>query len=178
MAHFFDCMRRQDITFDVSDLDGLSFKDYFGAKGVEDDLKRKGTFLAVYVTDNSVSQDFFIESAKENLDHPAIYKYPSPYTKDENELMYIIRITNEDMNTSTLYVYRDDGEYDHKSGFNTYEEANAYREECQRQWINHADFVHLITRDETGRIIKQTNLTMATEEERDRLLHEAGIPLK
>ena len=96
LAHFFDMMNRQMITFDVSDLDGLSFKDFFGAKGVEDDLKRKGTFLTVYVTDNSVCQDFFIESAKENLNHPAIYKYPNPYTQDKDELMYIIRITNDE----------------------------------------------------------------------------------
>lgn len=84
------------ISYDVNDLDRLSFKEFFGAKGVEDDLKRKGTFLTVYVTDNSVSQDFFIESAKENLDHPAIYKYPSPYADGEDELMYIIRITNDE----------------------------------------------------------------------------------
>ena len=96
LAHFFDCMNRQMIVFDVNDLDGLSFKDFFGAKGVEDDLRRKGTFLTVYVTDNSTSQDFFLESAKKNLNHPAIYKYPSPYRENENELMYIIRITNEE----------------------------------------------------------------------------------
>lgn len=81
-------------------------------------------------------------------------------------------------NISTLYVYRDDGEYDHKSGFKTYEEANAYREECQRQWMNHADYVYLITRDETGCIAKQVNLTITTKDERIKLLQEAGIPLK
>ena len=31
------------------------------------------------------------------------------------------------MKTSSLYVIRDDGEYDLKSGFKTYEEANSYR---------------------------------------------------
>lgn len=82
------------------------------------------------------------------------------------------------MKTSSLYVTRDDFEYDTKSGFETYEEANAYREECQRSWINHADYVFLITRDITGRIVKQTNLTKATKEERIKLLAEAGIPLK
>ncbi len=96
LAHFFDMMSRQMITYDVNDLDGLSFKDFFGAKGVEDDLKRRGTFLTVYVSSNSTSEDFFLESAKENLNHPAIYKYPSPYTENENELMYIIRITNDE----------------------------------------------------------------------------------
>ena len=47
------------------------------------------------------------------------------------------------MKTSSLYVTRDDFEYDTKSGFETYEEANAYREECQRSWFHHADYVFL-----------------------------------
>ena len=82
------------------------------------------------------------------------------------------------MKTSSLYVTRDDFEYDTKSGFDTYEKANAYREECQRSWINHADYVFLITRDATGRFVKETNLTKETKEERIKLLEEAGIPLK
>lgn len=82
------------------------------------------------------------------------------------------------MKTSSLYVTRDDSMYDTKSGFETYEEANAYREECQRGWINYADYVFLITRDSAGNFVKETNLTKATEEERIKLLEEAGIPLK
>uniref|UniRef100_UPI00402847AE hypothetical protein n=1 Tax=Segatella hominis TaxID=2518605 RepID=UPI00402847AE len=82
------------------------------------------------------------------------------------------------MKTSSLYVTRDDEMYDTKSGFETYEEANAYREECQRGWINHADYVFLTTRDSAGNFVKETNLTKATEEERIKLLEEAGIPLK
>lgn len=82
------------------------------------------------------------------------------------------------MKTSSLYVTRDDFEYDTKSGFETYEEANAYREECQRGWINHADYVFLITRDSAGNFVKETNLTKATKEDRIKLLEEAGIPLK
>lgn len=82
------------------------------------------------------------------------------------------------MKISSLYVTRDDEMYDTKSGFETYEEANAYREECQRGWINHADYVFLTTRDSAGNFIKETNLTKATEEERIKLLEEAGIPLK
>lgn len=82
------------------------------------------------------------------------------------------------MKTNSLYVFRDDFEYDKKSGFKTYEEANDYREMCQISWINHVDYVFLITRDITGRIVKQTNLTKATKEERIKLLAEAGIPLK
>lgn len=71
------------------------------------------------------------------------------------------------MKTSSLYVTRDDEMYDTKSGFETYEEANAYREECQRGWINHADYVFLITRDSAGNFVKETNLTKATKEERE-----------
>ena len=82
------------------------------------------------------------------------------------------------MKTSSLYVTRDDEMYDTKSGFETYEEANAYREECQRGWINHADYVFLITRDSAGNSLKETNLTKATKEDRIKLLEEAGIPLK
>lgn len=82
------------------------------------------------------------------------------------------------MKTSSLYVTRDDSMYDTKSGFETYEEANAYREECQRGWINHADYVFLVTRDSSGNLVKKTNLTKTTEEERIKLLEEAGIPLK
>lgn len=82
------------------------------------------------------------------------------------------------MKTSSLYVTRDDSMYDTKSGFETYEEANSYREECQRSWINHADYVFLITRDSSGNFVKETNLTKATKEERIKLLEEAGIPLK
>ncbi len=82
------------------------------------------------------------------------------------------------MKTSSLYVIRDDGEYDLKSGFKTYEEANSYREKCQMSWMNHVDYVHLIIRDVKGKILKEVNLTRATEEERITLLAEAGIPLK
>ena len=82
------------------------------------------------------------------------------------------------MKTSSLYVTRDDSMYDTKSGFETYEEANAYREECQSGWINHADYVFLITRASAGNFVKETNLTKATKEERIKLLEEAGIPLK
>ena len=82
------------------------------------------------------------------------------------------------MKTSSLYVTRDDEMYDTNSGFETYEEANAYREECQRGWINHADYVFLTTRESAGNFVKETNLTKATEEERIKLLEEACIPLK
>ncbi len=82
------------------------------------------------------------------------------------------------MKTSSLYVTRDDEMYDTKSGFETYYEANVYREECQRSWINHADYVFLITRDSAGNFVKETNLTKAKKEERIKLLEEAGIPLK
>ncbi len=41
----------------------------------------------------------------------------------------------------TLFVVRDDREYDYKEGFETYAEANAYRCECQRSWMGHEDYV-------------------------------------
>ena len=79
---------------------------------------------------------------------------------------------------STLYVIRDDGQYDYKSGFKSYKEANNYRLECQRCWMNHADYVKLIVRDETGRITKEVNLTKVSKEERNRLLQEEDIPVE
>lgn len=96
LATFFGRMSRLMIRFDVDDLDGFSFRDFFGVKGDEDDLKRKGTFVSVYVTDNSLEQDYFIDAVKKNLNYPSIYKYPNPYTEEEGELMYIIRITNDE----------------------------------------------------------------------------------
>lgn len=80
-------------------------------------------------------------------------------------------------NTSKLYVIRDDGQYDYKSGFKSYKQANDYRQECQQRWINHADYIKLIVRNEIGRIIKQVNLTKVSEEERNRFLQEANIPV-
>lgn len=40
-----------------------------------------------------------------------------------------------------LYVERDDSEYE--VGFASYTEANEYRQECQRRWIGHCDYVYL-----------------------------------
>ena len=79
---------------------------------------------------------------------------------------------------SMLYVIRDDGQYDYKSGFKSYKEADNYRQECQRYWMNHIDYVKLIVRDETGRITMEENLTKASKEERNRLLQEASIPVE
>lgn len=81
------------------------------------------------------------------------------------------------MKTNSLYVTRDDEMYE-TSGFDTYEEANAYREECQRSWINHTYYVFLEKRDSVGNFVKEINLTKVTKEERIKLLKEAGIPLK
>lgn len=96
VARFLGLMSRLMIRYYVDYLDWVSFRDFFGVEGIEDDLKRKGTFVSVYVTDNSLAQDYFIDAAKKNLNHPAIYKYPNPYTEDENEIMYLIRITDEE----------------------------------------------------------------------------------
>ena len=43
--------------------------------------------------------------------------------------------------TVYLYVERDDSEYDYKAGFASYTEANDYRQECQRSWMGHCDYV-------------------------------------
>ncbi len=95
LAKFFGRLSRLMIGFDVDFIDGYSFRVLFGVQGIEDDLKRKGTFVSVYVRDNSLAQDYFIDATK-NLNHPDIYVYPNPYKEDENELMYIIRITDEE----------------------------------------------------------------------------------
>lgn len=79
---------------------------------------------------------------------------------------------------SSLYVARDDWEYDLRSGFKSYHEACIYRQECQMQWINHSDFVWLTVRDEKGRIIKQVNLTKLSFEQVEKELEDTGIPMK
>lgn len=50
--------------------------------------------------------------------------------------------------TVYLYVERDDSEYDYKAGFASYTEANDYRQECQRSWMGHCDYVYLWTGSE------------------------------
>lgn len=50
--------------------------------------------------------------------------------------------------TAYLYVERDDHEYDYKAGFASYAEANDYRQECQRSWMSHCDYVYLWTGSE------------------------------
>lgn len=57
------------------------------------------------------------------------------------------------MEKSYLYVIREDGEYDYKDGFKTYKEANEYRQECQRQWIDFCDVVILCTESEEGVVL-------------------------
>lgn len=68
-----------------------------------------------------------------------------------------------------LYVERDDREYDYKDGFSSYTEANNYRLECQRGWINHCDYVFLWTGNET------VNLTRLDDDSRRELLKKFGI---
>ena len=77
-----------------------------------------------------------------------------------------------------LYVIRDDGEYDYKKGFASYKEANDYRQECQRRWINHSDIVILVAEDEFGVASFEVNLTDLPESARNILLAENNIPLK
>ena len=74
------------------------------------------------------------------------------------------------MKTVYLYVERDDSEYDYKAGFASYAEANNYRQECQRMWINHRDYVYLRTGPE------RINLTRMPVNERNELLKQFNIP--
>ena len=61
-----------------------------------------------------------------------------------------------------LYVERDDSEYE--VGFASYTEANEYRQECQRRWIGHCDYVYLWAGSE------RINLTRMPKDERNELL--------
>ena len=69
-----------------------------------------------------------------------------------------------------LYVERDDSEYDYKAGFTSFTEANDYRQECQRSWMGHCDYVYLWTGFVT------INLTHCNESERCKLLKQFNIP--
>lgn len=79
---------------------------------------------------------------------------------------------------TNLYVIRDDGEYDYKGNFKTFKEANDYRLECQRRWINHCDFVILQIRSDTGRFEKEINLTRKDYAEIQSILLEYNIPME
>lgn len=99
VAAFFEMMKNMMIQFSFDELNGTSFRSHFGAVGKGDTQERNGFFLAVYLTDNSVSQDFFMDGVRYNLDDAVVYKYDSPYQdKDvlDKEIMYIIEIKNED----------------------------------------------------------------------------------
>ena len=69
-----------------------------------------------------------------------------------------------------LYVERDDSEYDYKAGFASYAEANLPRQECQRRWMSHCDYVYLWTGSE------RINLTRMPESKRIELLKQFNIP--
>lgn len=99
VAVFFDWMKNVMVSFSVDELQGTTFRSHFDAVGLGDTQERNGFFLAVYITDNSVLQDSFMEGVRTYLDDAVVYKYDSPYQeKDvpEKELMYIIEIKNED----------------------------------------------------------------------------------
>lgn len=96
LAHFFDSMRLSEICYDVNDMEGSSFESFFGAKGVGAKYERQGTYLTAYVIENSLSQDVFLDAVKKYLGSPTIHKYASPYTSESDELMYIVRILDEE----------------------------------------------------------------------------------
>ena len=68
-----------------------------------------------------------------------------------------------------LFVERDDRLYDYRTGFANYTDANKYRQECQRNWINHCDYVYLWTG------LKSINLTVMPKNERSELLKQFNI---
>ena len=82
------------------------------------------------------------------------------------------------MGKNYLYVIRDDGEYDYKAGFKSYKEANEYRQECQRRWINHCDVVVLCTETEDGVVTREVDLTELNDNKRNFLLEDANIPVE
>lgn len=91
LALFLDNMRRQDIAFDVNALNGISFKDFFGAYGDRAaTVKREGVFITVYVTKNFLCEDIFKDSMNEYLKNCETWLYKSTV-----ELMYIIKIEDE-----------------------------------------------------------------------------------
>lgn len=92
-------MKNMMIQYSFDELQGTTFRSHFGAVGLGDTQERYGFFLAAYITDNSVSQDIFMDWVRMYLDDAVVYKYDSPYQeKDvpEKELMYIIEIKDED----------------------------------------------------------------------------------
>lgn len=99
VAVFFEMMKNMMIQYSCDELQGTTFRSHFGAVGLGDAQERNGFFLAAYITDNSVSQDSFIDGVRTYLDDAVVYKYDSPYQEKEvpeKELMYIIEIKNED----------------------------------------------------------------------------------
>lgn len=99
VALFFEMMKNMMIQYSCDELQGSTFRSYFGAVGLGDAQERNGFFLAAYITDNSVSQDIFMDWVRMYLDDAVVYKYDSPYQEKDvldKELMYIIEIKNED----------------------------------------------------------------------------------
>lgn len=99
VALFFEMMKNMMIQYSCDELQGTTFRSYFGAVGLGDAQEWNGFFLAAYITDNSVSQDIFMDWVRMYLDDAVVYKYDSPYQEKgvlEKELMYIIEIKNED----------------------------------------------------------------------------------
>ena len=99
VALFFEMMKNMMIQYSCDELQGTTFRSYFGAVGLGDAQERNGFFLAAYITDNSVSQDIFMDWVRMYLDDAVVYKYDSPYQEKDvldKELMYIFEIKNVD----------------------------------------------------------------------------------
>ena len=99
VALFFEMMKNMMIQYSCDELQGTTFRSYFGAVGLGDAQERNGFFLAAYITDNSVSQDIFMDWVRMYLDDAVVYKYDSPYQEKDvldKELMFLIENNIED----------------------------------------------------------------------------------
>lgn len=93
VAKFFDCMARGEIAFSVDDV-MTDFETHFGVKkGLppcaehhEAMKHREGTFLAVYVTRDSLDEDVLIDALRMYMKGLIWWLFEAPY--GENEVVY------------------------------------------------------------------------------------------
>lgn len=101
VAKFFDCMARGDIAFSVDDV-MTDFETHFGVKNAlppcaehhEATKHREGTYLAVYVTSDSLDEDVLIDALRMHMKSLTWWLFESPY--GENEVVYIVKLDDND----------------------------------------------------------------------------------
>lgn len=98
VAKFFDCMRRSEISFSVDDV-ATNFKYQFGvgsafptsSESYKEAVKeRDGTFLSVYVIENSLDEDVLIDAIRTYMKGFMWWRFESPNM--EAEFLYIIKL--------------------------------------------------------------------------------------